>query len=148
MATKGVNAFAMAQAQFDKVAAVLDLDEPTRELLRWPMREYSFAIPVKMDDGTTKVFRGFRVHHNDARGPAKGGNRFHPHETIDTVRALATWMTWKCAVVDSNTKMSTTMKITTMAMCLWWICAANALTCAASCATRSQVSRPCACVRA
>ena len=100
MATKGVNAFAMAQAQFDKVAAVLDLDEPTRELLRWPMRENSFAIPVKMDDGTTKVFRGFRVQHNDARGPAKGGNRFHPHETIDTVRALATWMTWKCAVVD------------------------------------------------
>ena len=100
MATKGVNPFAMAQAQFDKVAAILDLDEASRELLRWPLREYSFAIPVKMDDGRTKVFRGFRVQHNDARGPAKGGIRFHPQETLDTVRALATWMTWKCAVVD------------------------------------------------
>jgi glutamate dehydrogenase (NAD(P)+) len=100
MASKGVNAFEMAQAQFDKVAAILDLDAATRELLRWPMREYSFAIPVRMDDGRIKVFRGFRVQHNDARGPSKGGIRFHPQETIDTVRALATWMTWKCAVVD------------------------------------------------
>ena len=64
------------------------------------MREYAFAIPVRMDDGTTKVFRGFRVQHNDARGPCKGGIRFHPQETMDTVRALAMWMTWKCAVVD------------------------------------------------
>ncbi len=100
MAIKGVNAFEMAQAQFDKVAAILDLDPATRELLRWPMREYSFAIPVRMDDGRVKVFRGFRVQHNDARGPSKGGIRFHPQETLDTVRALATWMTWKCAVVD------------------------------------------------
>ncbi|MFB3854220.1 MAG: Glu/Leu/Phe/Val dehydrogenase [Vicinamibacterales bacterium] len=90
----------MAQAQFDKVADILGLDQPTRDLLRWPLREYSFAIPVRMDDGTTKVFRGFRVQHNDARGPCKGGIRFHPHETLDTVRALATWMTWKCSVVD------------------------------------------------
>jgi glutamate dehydrogenase (NAD(P)+) len=100
MATKGVNAFEMAQAQFDKVAAILDLDPATRELLRWPMREHSFAIPVHMDDGRVQVFRGFRVQHNDARGPSKGGIRFHPQETLDTVRALATWMTWKCAVVD------------------------------------------------
>ena len=100
MAIKGVNAFEMAQAQFDKVAAILDLDPATRELLRWPLREYSFAIPVRMDDGQVKVFRGFRVQHNDARGPSKGGIRFHPQETLDTVRALATWMTWKCAVVD------------------------------------------------
>jgi len=100
MATKGVNPFEMAQAQFDKVAAILDLDPATRELLRWPLREYSFAIPVRMDDGRVKVFRGFRVQHNDARGPSKGGIRFHPQETLDTVRALATWMTWKCAVVD------------------------------------------------
>src|SRR5512134_2952089 len=100
MATKGVNAFEMAQAQFDKVAAILDLDPATRELLRWPMREYSFAIPVRMDDGHVRVFRGFRVQHNDARGPSKGGIRFHPQETLDTVRALAMWMTWKCAVVD------------------------------------------------
>jgi len=100
MAIKGVNAFEMAQAQFDKVAAILDLDPATRELLRWPLREYSFAIPIRMDDGQVKVFRGFRVQHNDARGPSKGGIRFHPQETLDTVRALATWMTWKCAVVD------------------------------------------------
>ncbi len=100
MAIKGVNAFEMAQAQFDKVAAILDLDPATRELLRWPLREYSFAIPIRMDDGRIKVFRGFRVQHNDARGPSKGGIRFHPQETLDTVRALATWMTWKCAVVD------------------------------------------------
>jgi glutamate dehydrogenase len=94
------NPFQMAQAQFDKVAELLDLDQATRELLRNPIREYHFAIPVRMDDGTVKVFRGFRVQHNDARGPGKGGIRFHPHETIDTVKALATWMTWKCAVVD------------------------------------------------
>ena len=100
MAIHGVNPFEMAQAQFDKVAAILDLDPATRELLRGPVREYHFAIPVRMDDGTVKIFRGFRVQHNDARGPAKGGIRFHPQETLDTVRALATWMTWKCAVVD------------------------------------------------
>ena len=100
MASKEFNPFEMAQAQFDKVADLLNLDSATRELLRDPLREYAFSIPVKMDDGTTKVFRGFRVQHNDARGPAKGGIRFHPHETADTVRALAMWMTWKCAVVN------------------------------------------------
>jgi glutamate dehydrogenase (NAD(P)+) len=98
--SKPFNPFEMAQAQFDKVADILDLDQGTRELLRWPLREFQFAIPVRMDDGKVKVFRGFRVQHNDARGPNKGGIRFHPHETLDTVRALATWMTWKCAVVD------------------------------------------------
>ncbi len=98
--SKPFNPFEMAQAQFDKVADILDLDQGTRDLLRWPIREFQFAIPVRMDDGTVKVFRGFRVQHNDARGPNKGGIRFHPHETLDTVRALATWMTWKCAVVD------------------------------------------------
>jgi glutamate dehydrogenase len=97
---KAFNAFEMAQAQFDKVADILNLDQATRDLLRWPMREYSFAIPVRMDDGCVKIFRGFRVQHNDSRGPCKGGIRFHPQETIDTVRALATWMTWKCSVVD------------------------------------------------
>jgi len=97
---KSFNAFAMAQAQFDKCADIIGLDAATRELLRYPMREYSFAIPVKMDDGHFQVFRGFRVQHNDARGPGKGGIRFHPLETIDTVRALSMWMTWKCAVVD------------------------------------------------
>ncbi len=97
---KGHNAFAMAQAQFDGVAEYLGLDAATRELLRNPLREYHFSIPVRMDDGTVRVFRGFRVQHNDARGPGKGGIRFHPQETIDTVRALSMWMTWKCAVVD------------------------------------------------
>jgi glutamate dehydrogenase len=94
------NPFEMAQAQFDKVADVLELDNSSREILRNPLREYQFLIPVRMDDGQVKVFRGFRVQHNDARGPSKGGIRFHPQETIDTVRALAMWMTWKCAVVD------------------------------------------------
>jgi glutamate dehydrogenase len=98
--SKEFNAFAMAQRQFDAVADKLQLEEGMRELLRWPQREYHFTIPVKMDDGSVKVFKGFRVQHNDARGPAKGGIRFHPQETVDTVRALATWMTWKCAVVD------------------------------------------------
>ena len=100
MSTKPFNAFAMAQAQFDKVADGLGLDQGTKDLLRCPIREYHFALPVRMDDGTTKVFRGFRVQHNDARGPAKGGIRFHPQETVDTVRALAMWMTWKCAVAN------------------------------------------------
>lgn len=94
------NAFEMAQRQFDHVAELLKLDSQVREILRWPLREFHFRIPVRMDDGTIKVFQGFRVQHNDARGPSKGGIRFHPAETIDTVRALATWMTWKCAVVD------------------------------------------------
>jgi len=100
MANKNFNPFEMAQKQFDNVAELLNLDEGTRELLRNPLREFQFLIPVKMDDGSVKVFRGFRVQHNDARGPAKGGIRFHPQETIDTVRALSMWMTWKCAVVD------------------------------------------------
>jgi glutamate dehydrogenase (NAD(P)+) len=100
MASKDFNPFEMAQAQFDKVADILNLDSASREILRNPLREFAFSIPVKMDDGTTKVFRGFRVQHNDARGPAKGGIRFHPQETVDTVRALAMWMTWKCAVVN------------------------------------------------
>ncbi len=100
MNTKAFNPFIMAQEQFDKAADFLNLEEGTRELLRNPMREYQFSIPVHMDDGKVKVFRGFRVQHNDSRGPGKGGIRFHPQETIDTVRALSMWMTWKCSVVD------------------------------------------------
>ncbi len=100
MADKSFNAFEMAQKQFDKVADIIGLDQATRDLLRNPLREYHFSIPVRMDDGSVKIFRGFRVQHNDARGPAKGGIRFHPQETIDTVRALAMWMTWKTAVAD------------------------------------------------
>jgi len=92
------NAFEMAQKQFDHVANQLKLDPQVAEILRWPAREYHFRIPVRMDDGTIKVFNGYRVQHNDARGPNKCGIRFHPSETIDTFRALATWMTWKCAL--------------------------------------------------
>jgi glutamate dehydrogenase (NAD(P)+) len=95
-----INAFEMAQNQFDHVAKLLNLDPQISEVLRWPTREYSFRIPVRMDDGSLRVFQGFRVQHNDARGPNKGGIRFHPSETLDSVRALATWMTWKCAVAD------------------------------------------------
>ncbi len=100
MKSDSFNPFAMAQQQFDKAAEFLNLDSGTRELLRWPLREYQFSIPVRMDDGKTKIFRGFRVQHNDARGPSKGGIRFHPQETVDTVRALSMWMTWKCSVVN------------------------------------------------
>jgi len=100
MDKKAFNPFEMAQTQFDNVAEILGLDQGTCDLLRNPLREYHFSIPVRMDDGTVRVFKGFRVQHNDARGPSKGGIRFHPHETIDTVRALSMWMTWKCAVVD------------------------------------------------
>ena len=98
--TSTLNPFQMAQEQFDHVANQLKLDPAVREILRWPQREFHFRIPVRMDDGQVRVFQGYRVQHNDARGPNKGGLRFHPSETIDSVRALATWMTWKCAVVD------------------------------------------------
>jgi glutamate dehydrogenase (NAD(P)+) len=97
---RAYNSFEMAQTQFDRIADLLELEDNVRELLRNPLREYSFAIPVQMDDGSMKVFHGFRVQHNDARGPSKGGIRFHPQESLDTVRALAMWMSWKCAVVD------------------------------------------------
>ncbi|RLE30235.1 glutamate dehydrogenase, partial [Candidatus Acetothermia bacterium] len=95
-----LNPFAIAQRQLDEAAKVLKLDPGTHELLRWPMREFHVRFPVKMDDGTVKVFEGFRVQYNNARGPTKGGIRFHPEETFDTVRALAAWMTWKTAVMD------------------------------------------------
>lgn len=99
MATS-VNPFEMAQRQFDEVADQLQLSDNIRKILRWPLREFHFQIPIQMDDGTMQVFRGYRVQHNDALGPSKGGIRFHPAETVDTVRALATWMTWKCAVAE------------------------------------------------
>lgn len=94
------NAFYIAQEQFDRAAEVLELSQAVRDLLRTPIREYHFSIPVRMDNGEVHIFRGFRVQHNDARGPGRGGIRFHPQETIDMVRALAMWNTWKCAVVD------------------------------------------------
>jgi glutamate dehydrogenase len=95
-----INAFQMAQRQFDHVAGQLNLDPQVAEILRWPSREFKFEIPVRMDDGSLRLFFGYRVQHSDARGPSKGGIRFHPSETLDTVRALAMWMTWKCAVAD------------------------------------------------
>lgn len=98
--TEQNNPFKIAQKQLADAAARLGLDEGTHEMLRNPMREFHVSIPVKMDDGSVKVFQGFRVQYNDARGPAKGGIRFHPSETIDTVKALAAWMTWKTSVVD------------------------------------------------
>ena len=97
---ENLNPFAIAQMQFDQAAQVLNLDSSMHQFLREPMREFHFAIPVRMDDGRVQTFRGFRVQYNDARGPGKGGVRFHPDETIDTVRALAAWMTWKTAVAD------------------------------------------------
>jgi glutamate dehydrogenase (NAD(P)+) len=98
--TGSTNAFQMAQAQFDKVADQLELDQQVREFLRWPMREFHFRIPVRMDDGKLRVFQAYRIQHNDSRGPNKGGLRFAAGETADTVRALSMWMTWKTAVAD------------------------------------------------
>ncbi|MHB8618555.1 MAG: Glu/Leu/Phe/Val family dehydrogenase [Chloroflexota bacterium] len=94
-----VNPFDMAIEQFDRVAGLLNLDPGIAEILRHPQREFIVHFPVRMDDGGTRVFTGFRVHHNIARGPAKGGIRYHQDLNIDEVRALAMWMTWKCAVV-------------------------------------------------
>ena len=100
MDKKNPTLFEIAQAQLDEVASILDLDPDIHAILREPAREFQVSIPVKMDNGRTKVFTGFRVQHNDTRGPFKGGTRFHPDETIDTIRALAMWMTWKCAAVN------------------------------------------------
>ncbi len=100
MSKEELNPFAIAQKQLDDAAVIIQLDPATHELLRWPLRELHVTLAVRMDDGSTQIFHGFRVQYNDARGPTKGGIRFHPEETIDTVRALAAWMTWKTAVVD------------------------------------------------
>ncbi len=100
MNNQAYNPFETAQKQFDHAADLLELNTISRDLMRSPIRELNFIIPVRMDDGNKKIFRGFRIQHNDARGPAKGGIRFHPQETIDTVRALSMWMTWKTAVAD------------------------------------------------
>ena len=100
MMNQTLNPFSIAQAQLDDAAERLGLDAAVHELLRWPMQELKVILPVKMDDGTTRVFHAFRIQYNTARGPAKGGIRWHPDETIDTVRALAAWMTWKTSVVD------------------------------------------------
>lgn len=95
-----VNPFEMVQKQIDECARIMNLDPNVHRILKAPAREIHVSLPVRMDDGSIQVFQGFRVQYNDAKGPTKGGIRFHPEETIDTVRALAAWMTWKCAVVD------------------------------------------------
>jgi glutamate dehydrogenase (NAD(P)+) len=94
------NSFKVAQSQVIAAADMLNLDKATTELLLWPQREYSFTLPVRMDNGKTNILHGYRIQHNFARGPAKGGIRFHPDETVDTMRGLASWMTWKTAILD------------------------------------------------
>jgi glutamate dehydrogenase (NAD(P)+) len=100
MAHEDLNPFKIAQTQFERAAERLGLDAGTRAILSTPKRALTVSIPVKMDDGHYRVFTGHRVQHNIARGPAKGGIRFHPGVTIDEVKALASWMTWKCACLD------------------------------------------------
>ena len=95
-----INAWEVAQRQFDLAAERLDLDPGMRLVLREPRRELTVHFPVKMDDGRVQVFTGYRVQHNLGRGPAKGGIRYHQDVTLDEVKALAMWMTWKCAVVS------------------------------------------------
>lgn len=92
--------FDIALKQLEKAAKVMKLDQQALEILKQPQQIMTVSLPVRMDDGKVKVFTGFRVHYNNARGPTKGGIRFHPEETISTVKALAAWMTWKTAVVD------------------------------------------------
>src|SRR5207249_8814485 len=94
-----LNPFEIAKQQFDRAADYLELDQSLRNVLRSAKRQLIVSIPVRMDGGETKVFEGYRVQHNIARGPAKGGIRYHPQVTLDEVKALASWMTWKCATV-------------------------------------------------
>ena len=93
------NPYAAALAQFDQAARQIDLDTDLREVLRRPKRELVVNFPVEMDDGSIKMHTGYRVHHNVARGPAKGGIRYHPRADLDEVRALAMWMTWKLSLI-------------------------------------------------
>ncbi|MDZ7724821.1 MAG: Glu/Leu/Phe/Val dehydrogenase [candidate division KSB1 bacterium] len=97
---KSYNSFETAQNQIIEAAKILNLNQATIDLLSWPQREISFTFPVKMDDGKTRIFHAYRVQYNTARGPAKGGIRFYPDETVETIRALACWMSLKTAVVD------------------------------------------------
>jgi glutamate dehydrogenase (NAD(P)+) len=97
---KSYNSFQIAQKQVFEAARILDLDEATTELIAWPQRQFLFTLPVKMDDNRVKIFHACRIQYNSARGPAKGGIRFYPSETIDTIKALACWMACKTAVVD------------------------------------------------
>lgn len=94
------NSFNTLQQQVAEAAKILNLDQATTTLLMWPQREFKFTMPVRMDSGEVKIFHGYRIQYNYSRGPAKGGIRFHPDETADTIRALAGWMTWKTSVLD------------------------------------------------
>ena len=100
LANENLNPYEFARLQFDRAADHLGLDPGTREVLRTPKRQLIVSVPVKMDDGSIRVFQGYRVQHSIARGPSKGGIRYHPGVTLDEVKALAMWMTWKCAVVS------------------------------------------------
>ena len=95
-----LNPFKIAQQELDTAAEIMNLDKTAHDLLREPKRIINVNIPVKMRDGQTKVFNGFRVLYNDARGPGKGGIRFHPLESLDTVKALSAWMTWKTSLAN------------------------------------------------
>lgn len=97
---ESINPFEIVKQQIDTCAEIMHLDPSVTAVLKAPMRELHVSMPVRMDDGSVRVFQGFRVQYNDARGITKGGIRFHPEETVDTVRALAAWMVWKCALVD------------------------------------------------
>ena len=98
--TEDLNPFRIAMRQFDTAAEKCGIDPGLQEVLRRPRRALSLSLPVKMDDGTIRVFEGYRVQHSSARGPCKGGIRYHPDVTFDEVKALASWMTWKCAIVN------------------------------------------------
>ncbi len=97
--TGEMSAFEIAQAQIDAVGGRLGVDPDLLEILKKPTRELTVNFPVKMDDGTVRVFTGYRVQYNQVLGPFKGGIRYHPDVTLEEVRALAAWMTWKCAVI-------------------------------------------------
>src|SRR5579862_1687652 len=99
-ATIEQNAYEVALENFDLAANALDLDENVRAMIKYPERILAVSVPVRMDSGKIVRYEGYRVQHNTTRGPAKGGIRFHPNVTVDEVKALATWMTWKCAVVN------------------------------------------------
>ncbi len=100
MVTTEINPYEMAVKQLEEVASFIKLKPSVLEYLKHPKREFIVSIPVRMDDGSVKIFTGYRVQHNFALGPTKGGFRYHPNVTLDEVRALAMWMTWKCAVMD------------------------------------------------
>ena len=97
---KELNPLANAERQFDEAASRLNLPEGIKDIIKRARRATIVSLPIQLDDGSFKVFTGYRVQHSIVRGPAKGGIRFHPDVTLEEVEALAAWMTWKCAVVN------------------------------------------------